>query len=84
MAAGEVRLVRVFVADRRERGDLARVVQFGQRFGPRVPLQAGVLGEDRPGAFGLLDVGTERRVARVADRREHAERVDAAFEEDRD
>ncbi len=84
VARGEVRLVGVFVADRREGGDLALGVQFGERRRARVPLQAGVLGEGLAGAGRLGDVGTEFRVERVADRGEHAHRVDPAFEEDRD
>ena len=53
VARGEVRLVGVVVADRREGRDLALVVQGGEAGGARVPLQRRVLGERRAFAFFL-------------------------------
>jgi hypothetical protein len=84
VAAREVRLVGVVVADRRHHGDLALAVQRAQRVRRGRPLQVGVLGERaRP-----VGVDLQRRavggVLAVADRREDAEPVHPAAEEDRD
>jgi hypothetical protein len=48
VAGGEVRLVGVFVADRREDADLALVVERRQAFRRRVPAEPVVLGEFGP------------------------------------
>ena len=86
VARREVRLVGVAVADRRHDRDLARDVEVAQRRGARVPVQARVLGEHVGGvaARGQLEVRPQLRVAGVADRREHRQRVEPAGEEDRD
>ena len=84
VARGEVRLVGVGVADRREHGQLALAVELGQRREGRVPAQARVLREGLAGVRGERELRAEARVLRVSGREEHRERVGPALEEDGD
>jgi len=73
------------VADPGEHGDLAGVVQLGQRGGRRMPAQALVLGERGAGRDRDRDRdrGPKLLVQRVAGRREHRQPVDPAGQEHR-
>ncbi len=84
VARGEVRLVVVDVADRRDHRDLALVVQRRDPVRGRVPAQAAVLGVGRAGRLRERDVRPQRVVHRVARREEHREAVDPAREVDDD
>ena len=85
VAGREVRLVGVRVADRREHADLALSVQLGERRERRVPVQARVLRERRPGARARAR-GADGAPAYcgVPGRVEHRERVGSAVQEDGD
>ena len=84
VAGGEVRLVGAGVADRREGRDLALGVQGRKRGRGRVPAHRGVLAEGRALARPQRQRRAQSRVLGVPGRGQHAHRVDAAVEEDRD
>ena len=84
VARGEVRLVGVAVADRRDHAQLPGGVQVAQRRGGRMPAQAAVLGERERGVGAQRERAAQRRVAGVADGRQQRQRVQAAGAEDRD
>ena len=85
VAGGEVRLVGRVVADRRSHGDAAAgvVPQLLEALRRRMPAQPRVGLERRAGARGQREARSQDGVARVARRREQAERVQAAVHEDR-
>ena len=75
-----MRLVGVVVADRRHHAELALGVQRRQRRGRGMPLEPPVLGKRRAAAR-QRELGAQVAVLRVADRRQHGQRVDAAGQE---
>jgi hypothetical protein len=83
VARGEVRLVGIAVADRRDHAQLPGGVEVAQRRRVRVPAQPGVLREGVRRVARQRERAAQRRVARVADGREQRQRVQAARAEDR-
>ena len=82
VAAREVRLVGMVVADRREDCDLPLAVQSRESRGGRAPPQTRVLGEGGPGRGVELQRRPQGRILRVADRSQHAHAVASAGQEE--
>ena len=84
MARGEVGLVRVRVADRRQDGDLLLSVERGQRLQRGVPVEPGVLGELGPGGGVERELRAQLPVRIVERGIQNREGVRAAREENGD